>query len=244
MKRLLLSVHDVTPRHFARLKTIHAMLGELGVGHDYAMLVVPDFWRAWPLEEHGDFTAWLRQRAEAGVEMILHGYSHRDENRHASPFKRWKARTLTAREGEFYGLDQRSAAQRLRAGGQKLQQCCGFTPQGFVAPAWLYSRGTRAALAAEGFGFAEDHWRVWSPARRRTLCRGPVISYASRSPGRIRSSLLWSRLAGRLLQPLPVLRLAIHPHDLDSAVLHDEIRRTIEQQLRQRRLCRYAQLAA
>lgn len=244
MKRLLLSVHDVTPRHFARLKTIHAMLMELGVGHDYAMLVVPDFWRAWPLQGHEAFAAWLRQRAEAGVEMILHGYSHRDELRHASPLKRWKARTLTAREGEFYGLDQRTATSRLRAGRQALRQSCGLDAQGFVAPAWLYSKGTKAALAAEGYGFAEDHWHVWSPRRGRTLCRGPVISYASRSPGRIRSSLLWSRLADRLLRPLPVLRLAIHPHDLDSALLQEEIRRTIGQQLRRRRLCRYAELAA
>ena len=244
MKRLLLSVHDVTPRHFERLKTIHAQLGELGVGNHYAMLVVPDFWRAWPLHDHGDFTAWLHARAEAGVEMVLHGYSHLDESRHASSLKRWKARMLTAREGEFYGLDERSAAQRLHQGRQAVQSTCGFSTRGFVAPAWLYSKGTRAALAAQGYRFAEDHWHVWSPASGRTLCRGPVISYASRSPARIRSSLLWSRLADRLLRPLPVLRLAIHPHDLDSTVLLDEIRRTIKRQMERRVLSRYAELAA
>ncbi|MDQ7020026.1 MAG: polysaccharide deacetylase family protein [Robiginitomaculum sp.] len=244
MKQLLLSVHDVTPHHFERLKAIHAFLQDLGVGPRYAMLIVPDFWQQWPLEEHPDFANWIRDRAKEGVEMILHGFTHRDESSHASAFKSWKARTLTAREGEFYGLSRDQAEERLQNGIEVLRQACGLEVQGFVAPAWLYSDGARDALGALGFRFAEDHWHVWSPARQATLCRGPVISYASRSEGRIRSSLFWSRLADWLLRPLPVMRLAIHPHDLDSQRLVEEIRRTISRQQQRRTLCQYAELAA
>ena len=243
MKKILLSVHDVTPRHFERVKAIHALLQELGVGNRYAMLVVPDFWRQWPLAEHRAFARWIGERARDGVEIILHGFTHSDESTHHSAFKRWKARTLTACEGEFYGLSQESAAARLQEGAAVLHKACGVKVQGFVAPAWLYSYGARDALSALGFGFAEDHWHVWSPTNKSTLCRGPVISYASRSEGRIRSSLFWSKLADWVLRPLPVLRLAIHPHDLDCERLVVEIKHTISRQQHRRSLCQYAELA-
>jgi len=244
MKQLLLSVHDVTPHHFERLKAIHAFLQDLGVGHRYAMLVVPDFWQQWPLEEHRDFADWIGERAHEGVEIILHGFTHRDESIHNSTFKSWKARTLTAREGEFYGLSRDQATTRLKEGAEVLRKACGIEVQGFVAPAWLYSDGAREALSALGFRFAEDHWHVWSPTSKATLCRGPVISYASRSESRIRSSLFWSKLADWLLRPLPVLRLAIHPHDLDCDRLVEEIKRTITRQQLRRTLCQYAELVA
>lgn len=242
MKQLLLSVHDVTPRHFERLKAIHAFLQDLGVGPRYAMLVVPDFWQQWPLEDHQDFADWIRDRANEGVEIILHGFTHRDESIHNSTFKSWKARNLTAREGEFYGLSRDQANARLQHGAEVLRKTCGIEVQGFVAPAWLYSNGAREALSTLGFRFAEDHWHVWSPISKTTICRGPVVSYASRSENRIRSSLFWSKLADWLLRPLPVLRLAIHPHDLDSNRLVEEIKRTICRQQQRRTLCQYAEL--
>ncbi|PHS25822.1 MAG: DUF2334 domain-containing protein [Robiginitomaculum sp.] len=242
MKKILLSVHDVTPRHFERVKTIHALLQGIGVENRYAMLVVPDFWQEWPLAEHQEFVDWINNRAADGVEIILHGFTHLDDSTHNSFFKNWKARTLTAREGEFYGLSQKSATMRLQQGALVLRNTCGMEVQGFIAPAWLYSKGTCAALADLGFSFAEDHWHVWSPGRKKTLCRGPVVSYASRSEGRIYSSLFWSKLANWLLRPLPIFRMAVHPHDLDSARLVREIKRTIKRQLQHRTLCQYAEL--
>ena len=50
MKKLLFSIHDVTPRHFERLRRIDRILTESGIGASYAMLVVPDFWKEWPLD--------------------------------------------------------------------------------------------------------------------------------------------------------------------------------------------------
>lgn len=243
MKRLLLSVHDVTPHHFERLKTIHAFLQDLGVGNRYALLVVPDFWHQWPLEHHRNFAHWIRARAAEGVEIILHGFTHRDDSIYQSSFKDWKARTLTAREGEFYELSSEDATERLKRGTMILRTTFGVDVQGFIAPAWLYSQGALAALQNLGFRFAEDHWHVWSPANSTTMCRGPVVNYASRSENRIRSSLFWSKLANWLLRPLPVLRLAIHPNDLDSPRLVEEIKRTVCRQQQHRRLCQYAELA-
>ena len=198
----------------------------------YAALIVPNFWHEWPLADHPEFLAWLRERIDNGVEPILHGYFHVDESEHNSAWDRLKGQTMTASEGEFLGLSQESARARIVAGQRLLRNHLGVTPEVFVAPAWLYSAGTRAALSEIGFAVAEDHLQVWSPKTRTTLARCPVLSYASRSRTRIAASWLWSRLTTALLGRLPVLRLAIHPHDLDVPTLENELDRALAVLLR------------
>ena len=241
-KRLLVSIHDVTPRHFERLKRIDAFLKEQGIGSRYSMLVVPDFWHEWPLAEHDEFNAWLRARAAEGVEMILHGFYHRDDSQHASVAARFKANALTAREGEFLGLSRAQATERLQRGQAVLEAVLGHKAEGFVAPAWLYGEGALQALGDLGFEFAEDHWRVWSPCTGAKLAASPVISYASRSRARIASSLLWSRLATTLLRPTAVVRQAIHPHDFDVDRLIAEIGRALSSFLTHREPILYRDL--
>jgi predicted deacetylase len=222
-KQLIVSVHDVTPYHRERLERLESLLATWGLGNRYSMLVVPNFWRHWPLEAHPDFCAWLRGRAEAGVEMVLHGFYHRDETSHKSALARWTATTMTAREGEFLGLQRAEALRRIAAGKGLVENIVGRPVTTFVAPAWLYSSDTHAALRELGFQAAEDQFSVWSPAAQRVLSRAPVVSYASRTPARMRSSLVWSRLAKVLLTPCRTVRLALHPHDLDRSALVTEI---------------------
>src|SRR5215510_4048305 len=116
MKVLLLCVHDVTPRHFERLQQLDRSLKENGLHGRYSMLVVPDFWRVWPLQEHPAFVAWLRQRADEGVDILLHGYFHLDETAHQGRLAQWKASTLTAGEGEFLEMSYEAARERLLRG--------------------------------------------------------------------------------------------------------------------------------
>jgi hypothetical protein len=244
MKRLLLCVHDVTPRHFERLQQLDALFRANGLAGRYSMLVVPDFWHRWPLQEHPAFVAWLRERAAEGVDMLLHGYFHLDETAHDGGLTRWKSRALTAGEGEFLDLSYAVARERLQRGKALLESLLGRPVEGFVAPAWLYGPGTHAALRELGFTVAEDHWRVWSPAARRTLARSPVVSYASRTPLRLAGSLLWSRLATPLLAPLPIVRHAVHPHDFDSGPLIREFGRALSAFRRDRQPMLYRELAA
>lgn len=242
MRRLLLSLHDVTPAHherIARLEGILAAAAERDAA--WALLVVPDFHSRAPVAGDRSFVAWLRARAAAGCEVFLHGWSHRDEAEHSGAAA-WKARRMTAGEGEFLGLSQAEARRRMHDGRALLEDIVGAPLAGFIAPAWLYGPGAVAALAAERFALAEDHWRVWSPATGTTLARGPVVTYASRTPARIRSSLLWSRAATTLLRPLPAVRLAVHPHDVDAPALTAEAARAIGAFALRRRLGRYRDL--
>ncbi|RMD89878.1 MAG: DUF2334 domain-containing protein [Alphaproteobacteria bacterium] len=241
-RRILVSLHDVTPAHFARLRDIVATLERIGVGSRFAMLVVPDFWSRWPLPAHRSFVDWLREQAGRGAEILLHGYTHRDDRHHRHPWHRLRAHWLTAGEGEFLGLDGAEARRRLDTGRTMLEDLLDGPIDGFVAPAWLYGPDSRQALAAAGFEIAEGRWSVWSPRRGRTLARGPVVAYAGRTRGRLMGSLLWSHLAGPLLAGCRVLRLAIHPHDFDHVPLRHEIERFLRRQMETRRCGRYRDL--
>jgi predicted deacetylase len=241
-KRLIVSIHDVAPRHGERLKRIEALLAECGIGTRHSMLVVPDFWRDGPLPHHPAFCAWLKGRAAAGVDMLLHGFTHRDETVHTGAVARWKAANLTAREGEFLGLGPEEARHRLVEGRRMVETVIGRAVSGFVAPAWLYGPGAKTALRELGFAIAEDQLRVWSPRDGRVLLRAPVVSYASRTSGLIKSSLAWSRAATMLLKPAQTVRLALHPHDVDVPALVKEIRRAILAFLADRRPVTYGDL--
>lgn len=237
-RKLLVSVHDATPRHFDRLRAIDEWLARRGVD-SYSMLVVPNFWYEWPLASHPGFAGWLRDRASAGVEMMLHGYYHKDDRPSSGPLR---ARVTTAGEGEFSSLPRDEAEERIARGRAELEAALDRPVDLFVAPAWLYSAGTHDALAALGFRIAEDQLRVWSPSERRTLARGPVVSYASRSLGRVISSIAWSRVATIALAPQPLVRFAVHPHDLDSPALTRELDRALAILCERRTLTRYADL--
>jgi predicted deacetylase len=238
MKQLLLSIHDVTPLHGPRIARLEAALAQ-ATGRDaaWAMLVVPDFHGRAPIAGDRTFHAWLRARAAAGVEMLLNGWSHRDP----APAT-WAGRHMTAGEGEFAALAQGEAARRMRDGRRLLEDILGTPVTGFVAPAWLYNDGARAALAQEGFALAEDHWRVWRPTDGATLARGPVITWASRTRARMASSLAFSAVAPALLRPLRVARVACHPHDADHPRLVAELGRVGRTLAQRRRLGRYAEL--
>lgn len=233
-RQTLISIHDVSPRHFERVRQIVDIFHELGLENRFSMLVVPDFWKKWPLEDHPEFCDWLKSQSEAGVEMILHGFTHLDETEHTDAKTAFKAKHMTAGEGEFSGLSHAVAMAKIEKGEQVLRDTCGTAAEGFCAPAWLYSDATKQVLADKKYVFAEDHMKVWSPATGAETAKGPVVSYASRSKARIASSLLWSWVSRIVLAPFAITRIAVHPHDFDKAVLKSEIRRQIAHQLRSR----------
>lgn len=243
-RRLLASIHDVTPVHADRLaRLIPVVEGIVGRGH-YALLVVPDFHRRGHLSSDREFSARLRSWADSGCEIFLHGFTHLDESRHDNIVARWAATRMTAGEGEFLGLPRREADRRLVEGRALVEQAIGRAVDGFVAPAWLYGDDSLAALAAQGFGMIEDHFRVWDPRNGRIFARGPVVTYASRSRMRLVSSILWSRLATIGLARADTVRFAVHPHDVDSPALLREIERALRAFARSHRPSAYAELVS
>lgn len=243
-RRLLASIHDVTPTHAARLdRLVPIVEAAVGPGR-YALLVVPDFHRQGLLTADPSFGLRLRRWADAGCEIFLHGFTHIDESRHTGVATRWKATRMTAGEGEFLGLSRRDSETRIAEGRNMIEQLIGRPIAGFVAPAWLYGEDSLAALAAQNIGIIEDHFRVWNPQNSHVFARGPVLTYASRSRARIASSILWSRLATKLLARAATVRLAVHPHDIDSPALLREIARALAAFSRSHEPSTYSDLAS
>jgi predicted deacetylase len=123
-----------------------------------------------------------------------------------------------------------------------VEDAIGGAAAGFVAPAWLYSAGARAALADAGFALAEDHLRVWHPPSGDILARGPVITWATRTPLRKASSLAAAAALRRLLAPLPAVRLAVHPADTRHPATVASIEKSLTILLAHRRAARYSEL--
>lgn len=243
MKRrlLLASIHDVSPRFEAEVDQLAELMDRILGEARFAMLVVPDHWGEAPLRQDPAFQRRLRAWADAGVEMFVHGWFHKDlaDHRGAAAFK---ARHMTAGEGEFLGLAREEAAQRMADGRALIEDAIGRAVAGFIAPAWLYGPGAHAALAASGFALAEDHLRVWEPASGRVLARGPVITWASRTQARQASSMLVAGLARHVLGLQPVVRLAVHPGDTSVPRLLASIQATCSALVQRRRAGRYGEL--
>ncbi|WBO23177.1 polysaccharide deacetylase family protein [Sphingomonas abietis] len=237
-RRLLASIHDVGPRFEREVDQLVDRLSHHLAGPRFAMLVVPDHWGQAPLAQARAFQAKLRVWASSGVEMFVHGWTHRDDSGSAG----FKAKHMTAGEGEFLGLSQNEALRRMTEGRALIEDIIGRPVAGFIAPAWLYGPGARAALGQVGFALAEDHMRVWRPSDGAVLAKGPVVTWASRSPARVASSLAFAALARTALKPLRTLRIAVHPGDTGVPALLDSIDASLAVAVRDRTVGRYTDL--
>jgi len=243
-KRLVVAIHDVAPTFAVPIAMLAERIDRILGGARFAMLVVPDHWGAARLDRAPAFERRLRDWADAGVEMFLHGWFHRDSTAHRGTATALKARYMTAGEGEFLGLDAIEAELRMRAGRDMVEQAIGRPIAGFIAPAWLYGPGAHAALKACNIGLAEDHFRVWQPTTGRIVARGPVVTWASRSAARTASSLAVAAAARALPDWIPTMRVAVHPGDVTKETLLTSIDRTLRTLAERRTVSRYADLLA
>jgi uncharacterized protein len=245
-RTLLLSLHDVTPRHAGRLARAEALLRDLGVTHA-TYLLVPDYHRGWPVETDVEFSSWCRAPRPFAVDWCLHGYYHEEPTAGRADRFSWRAwlqrRFLTAGEGEFLGLSAADVGDRIDMGRDAFKGCLGADPMAFVAPAWLFNRALMPALAERGFAWTEDHTRIHD-LQRHTAIDAPVIRWASRTRARRWGSI---RLAPRLLRrwhDTPILRIALHPLDFDHPRIVETIGDTIATALRDRAVETYGSMLA
>ena len=231
----LVSLHDVTPAHEARVFTAIEHLRGLGV-QALNLLVVPDFHHRAHLDHATAFCARLRAVLGPRDEIQLHGFYHLADSQPADAKGKIAAALLTAGEGEFHALDYTEARRRLADGLEVLERTLGIRPRGFVAPAWLQNAEVRRAVRDSGLAWCEDQMRIHDLQHDRTIL-APVLTWASRSLPRRLGSLLFAQIAGRALPFSSVitgestLRLAVHPNDYRNPALVDSIGRTVRRWL-------------
>ena len=215
-------VHDVAPSLWpACMRLLHA-IEQIGTV-PLSLLAVPRY--------HGQvrdsmFEHWLATREALGDEIVLHGYTHRDEGTPSGPHDRWRRTIYTRGEGEFSDLCKDDALQRLKMGMGWLADI-GIVPDGFVAPAWLASDGTWDALHHTSLRYSCTLNRLVLLQRAQAaFCQAQV--WSDQTIWRRRVSLIWNAALAVSQSRHPILRLELHPTDAD----HPSTRRSWQTLLR------------
>ncbi|MGH7295893.1 MAG: DUF2334 domain-containing protein [Polyangiaceae bacterium] len=222
------SIHDVSPA-FAD-EVLDAMALCRAAGARPSLLVVPNYHGRAPLLADEPFCDRLRALQADGHDIYLHGLRHRSgeayDGRATGGRLAWlfAQRVASGGEAEMSDVDADEGRARLDEGEDTLARA-GLAIDGYVAPAWSMPRWLLPMLAARSYRFTEDHLRVYDPvtgASRPTV----LLNWASRSPGRLLSTVAWCRLArhGHAVWPA---RIAIHPGDLRVLLLRREIERML-----------------
>jgi predicted deacetylase len=120
---LLASIHDISPRFESEIDALVDLL-RAHVGERIAMLVVPNHWGDAPIVPGSPFATKLRRWGEAGFELFLHGYYHRDDACHSGA-DRVRAKWMTAGEGEFLDLHRALARDRIDRGRSLIEDVTG-----------------------------------------------------------------------------------------------------------------------
>lgn len=238
---VLVSIHDVTPAHEDRVRRILAMLGSAGV-RQLALLVVPRWHGASDLREAPEFCAMLRDLQSRGTEIFLHGLRHDEVGVPRAWHHHLRGFSRTDGEGEFMALPPAEAGARLDEGLATFRDV-GLAPIGFVPPAWLHGEGSENLLRARRLDVTESSWSVTDVATGASH-RAPAFCWSTLAA--------WHEVAGPLVQAgrlrvqrgLPLLRVAIHPPDIDSRRIRESQQRVLEALMEYRRVLSYREALA
>ncbi|HEX9727210.1 MAG TPA: polysaccharide deacetylase family protein [Gemmatimonadales bacterium] len=228
MRQLLVSIHDVTPAHEARIRTILDLFGALGVRR-YALLVVPNYHGAFPLADHPGFVDSLRQQQRDGAEIFLHGLRHDEVGLRRTWSQRVIAAGRTDGEGEFLSLDPAETAARVDEGIRVLRDCR-LKPVGFIPPAWLFGSDTIEVIRERNLRITEGIVAISDIVSHRRLV-APPLAWDTRARWLAAGCALLVALRRRLEAPRRVVRLAIHPPDVDDPIVAPSLGYTIRRLL-------------
>ena len=230
---LCIALHDVAPATWDACQRWLDQLDALDVVAP-TLLLVPDFHGRGGFAQAPDIVRDLQRRVTAGAELAQHGLLHLDLAPPPRTPAQWlRRRVLTAGEGEFAALDQPAAARLLHQGRALLAQAH-LDVQGFVPPAWLASGTARAAIRAAGYAWTSDHRALYDLPRGLRV-PAPVLTASPRSAWRRAASRAWLGAALRATRHAPLLRVGLHPADIEHPALLRTWREVLRALLAERR---------
>jgi uncharacterized protein len=227
-KSLIVSLHDAHPGSHAQIAEQVKFLADYGITRS-SILVVPEFHHRGSLLQNKTFCDTVSGWQEQGHEIVLHGYFH---DRRESPPENLSTlfwtRLYTNREAEFLDLPRETARLRLER-GRALFESLGWRATGFVAPAWLMAEGLPNLLAEMGFAYTTRVGEIipFLPGlNRMKSCQS--LCYSTRAGWRRFASGVWNKYLYGRLRETDLVRLSLHPRDLEFPLM----RRQIDQILR------------
>jgi predicted deacetylase len=231
-RALVVSIHDVAPATRVRVERMLALLDRLGVP-SCSLLVVPDYHHRGRSLSDVVFVEWLRSLVAAGHEIVIHGFYHeRARGVGESLEQKFVTRVYTADEGEFYDLDYEEAALRI-GDGKKEFAAYDFDPQGFIAPAWLLGAEARRAAVDAGFRYTTTLRTVEDFSTGKQFNSQSLV-YSVRSAWRRMVSLCWNRMLFLRLTKNRLLRIGLHPPDIEHEKIWRQIAVLVREALRDR----------
>ncbi|WP_336353796.1 polysaccharide deacetylase family protein [Pseudomonas atacamensis] len=233
MKAVCLVLHDVAPSTWADYQPFVEAVDALG---DVPMtwLVVPDFHRHDALDANPAFRRVLDARVARGDELALHGYYHDDQEPLPNNPRDWFMRRVYTHEGEFYRLSREAALDRLHAGLYMFQRY-DWPVQGFVAPAWLMSDGTRQALRELPLSYTSDPQHLYRLPDFSAIA-APGLVWSARSAWRRGLSKILSEQREQRWREASVIRLGLHPVDMRHRFSRDYWLHTLQRLLAEGRV--------
>lgn len=212
-------------------------LGALNV-RTTSLLVVPDYHQQGRSMANTEFRGWLSELAKIGHEVVLHGFYHQRERQpNESSRDKFITRFYTADEGEFYDLGYAEAFRRITT-AQEDFRTHGFNPCGFIAPAWLLGAEAGRAAVDAGMTYTTTLRRVCDFVARQEVATQSLV-YSVRSSWRRGVSLGWNRWLFSRLAQTGLMRLSLHPPDLDHPEIWRQIGDFIRLALRDREVMTY-----
>jgi len=233
MKAVCLVLHDVAPSTWADYQPFVEAVDALG-NVPMTWLVVPDFHRHDALDANPAFRRVLDARVARGDELALHGYYHDDQEPMPNTPRDWFMRRVYTHEGEFYRLSREAALARLHA-GLKMFQRYDWPVQGFVAPAWLMSDGTRQALRELPLSYTSDPQHLYRLPDFSAIA-APGLVWSARSAWRRGLSKIVSDQREQRWREASVIRLGLHPVDMRHRFSRDYWLHTLQRLLAEGRV--------
>ena len=234
VKTLVVSLHDVSPLTQTLCESILAQLQELEV-RQTSLLVIPNHHRQAPITQNSSFQSWLARKVDANHEPVLHGYFHQRQRQGSdSLISRLTTEIYTAGEGEFFDLSTEEASDRLQRGLDDLA-FLSRKVAGFTAPAWLLSAEAEIAVRKLDFRYTTRLSGVQIFGRSHEV-RSRSLVWSTRANWRAMMSLAWNRGLAIAAAQTPLIRIAIHPGDLQHPAVWRQVRRLVAG-IRQGRKC-------
>jgi predicted deacetylase len=217
-RRIAVALHDIEPATFERCALIRDWLDDHGVDR-VTLLVIPARDLHPVGERSPEMVRWLAERQRAGDSIAQHGFQHEQLRRGG-----WSQRMLmparSPRAAEFVGLDGTETRRAVEA-GRRILKLAGVEPDGFVAPAYAYTRALRETLSSDGTLGSRFRWWAGllqlhgSPGAGTNTRRTLAPAWGLGSEGVTRRILSPTFIRAGALLCGETLRLDLHPDDLE-----------------------------
>jgi predicted deacetylase len=229
-KKILISLHDVTPYHLPRLQKAEQILTQWGVPK-ISYLFIPDYHR----KNHqldkvilSTFKQWTGENRAFAVQWLLHGYYHLETSNGTN-------------EREFLTLSPPEIQARIREGKTAYTGLFNCFPGVFVAPAWRFNKHLFPILKDHQFRITEDHSFIYLLDKDKKI-PAPVITWATRTPLRKFISQIGCPILNRWRSGKNPVRIALHPFDFDFPATVKSIEKVIKDALSKREPILYSEL--